>query len=256
MTIKRKSWINVIVLLLTFVVNFLGATGFINGMSQADVSDKYNTLITPAGFTFSIWSIIYTLLLVSIVIMAIKSTKDYYRETIQAISVDFWLSLLFNMLWIVSFSYELIGVSTIFIFIYLYFLMKILLKLRNINKQGQWLLPLTFGLNTGWLFIASIVNIAAFLTKINWSGFGLSNSIWAGITIIVATALAYFASEWADNAAFSIPIAWAYWGIFSALQTKDVSILLAGLAILSIIIMLITAVKVFIKNNKAIFPKV
>lgn len=65
MTTKKKAILNVGLLLLTFLINFLGASGFINGISQADVSDKYHTLITPAGFTFSIWGIIYTLILVS-----------------------------------------------------------------------------------------------------------------------------------------------------------------------------------------------
>ena len=44
-------------------INFLGASGFFNGMSQAAISDHYPTLITPAGFTFSIWGIIYSLLI-------------------------------------------------------------------------------------------------------------------------------------------------------------------------------------------------
>lgn len=64
MSTKFKAWSNVVLLLFTFFVNFLGGSGRINGMSQAAVSDKYNTLITPAGYTFSIWGIIYSLLLV------------------------------------------------------------------------------------------------------------------------------------------------------------------------------------------------
>lgn len=255
MSIKRKAWINVIMLLITFGVNFLGASGFINGMSQADVSDKYNTLITPAGFTFSIWSIIYTLLLVSLILMAIKSNQSYYKKTVELISVDIWLSLIFNMLWIVSFSFEWVGISTIFIFIYLYFLTRILMKLKTINQDGQWLIPVSFGLNAGWLFIASVVNVAAFLTQIEWSGFGISDNIWTGIIIVVATALAYIVGEKIDNAAFTLPIAWAFWGIFSALQDKNVSTILLGLSIIANVVMILTAVKIFMQNNNAVFPK-
>jgi hypothetical protein len=35
---------------------------FYIGVIIGDVSDKYPTLLTPAGFTFTIWGIIYTLL--------------------------------------------------------------------------------------------------------------------------------------------------------------------------------------------------
>jgi hypothetical protein len=41
------------------VLNTLATTLPINGLSTGDLSDTLSTLITPAGFTFSIWSIIY-----------------------------------------------------------------------------------------------------------------------------------------------------------------------------------------------------
>ena len=66
---KAKSWINLIVFLITLILNYLTAYGFINGMSQKVVSNKYNTLITPAGFAFSIWGIIYSLIGISLIYM-------------------------------------------------------------------------------------------------------------------------------------------------------------------------------------------
>ena len=36
----------------------------LGGNTTQELSDKYDNLFTPIGFTFSIWSIIYTLLLV------------------------------------------------------------------------------------------------------------------------------------------------------------------------------------------------
>ena len=54
MDTKKKIGLNAIFFILTLVVNTLGSLGIINAMSQSDVSDKYFTLITPAGFTFSI----------------------------------------------------------------------------------------------------------------------------------------------------------------------------------------------------------
>ncbi|MER2010564.1 MAG: tryptophan-rich sensory protein, partial [Psychrobacillus sp.] len=66
MKTKTKAWLNLGLLILTLGVNFLGGTGRINNLSQGDVSDMYNTLLTPAGFTFSIWSVIYGLLFISL----------------------------------------------------------------------------------------------------------------------------------------------------------------------------------------------
>ena len=40
----------------------VGSTAFIGGQTTAEVSSKYETLVTPAGFTFAIWGVIYGML--------------------------------------------------------------------------------------------------------------------------------------------------------------------------------------------------
>ena len=117
MNTKTKAWINLVLLLLTLGVNFLGGTGKINDASQQEVSDMYHTLITPAGFTFSIWGVIYGLLLISMIVMIIKHKDFYYKRVIDNITPLLWVTFITNMLWIVTFSYLQIGISTIFIFV-------------------------------------------------------------------------------------------------------------------------------------------
>ena len=62
----KQAWINLIFLAVTLVINTLGAIGLINGLTQKQISDMYVTLITPSPSTFSIWSVIYSFLLISI----------------------------------------------------------------------------------------------------------------------------------------------------------------------------------------------
>lgn len=151
MSTQKKARYNVVLLIFTFFINFFGASGLINGMSQASVSDKYNTLITPAGFTFSIWGIIYSLLLIWAVYLAFQSKKTEYRELINAITPFYWISLITNMIWMVTFSFEWLGISTIFIFVYLFALTACLNKIRTVKHPGQWFSAITFGLHIGWL---------------------------------------------------------------------------------------------------------
>jgi len=42
---------------------------------------------------------------------------------------------------------------------------------------GQWLLPAAFGMYTGWLLIATVVNIASWLVSVNWQGFGIAAEV-------------------------------------------------------------------------------
>jgi hypothetical protein len=51
--------INIVAYKVSVAVNGLvGSTPLFGGVTSADVSDKYTTLFTPAGFTFAIWGII------------------------------------------------------------------------------------------------------------------------------------------------------------------------------------------------------
>lgn len=254
MNIKTKAWGNLALLLLTLGINFLGGTGRINNASQQEVSDMYHTLITPAGFTFSIWGVIYGLLLISMVVMIIKHNDYYYKKVIDSISPFLWIAFITNMLWIVTFSYIKIGISTIFIFVYLISLTLIVQRLRHMNDKKYWLLPLTFGLNAGWLFIASVVNIAAYLVQIEWGGFGLAEDTWALIIMFVAFLLAIFVQFQIKNATFPLPIAWAFFGINQELKTTGSYPTLEIVTLIILGLLIILAIYSFIRNKNSIYP--
>jgi benzodiazapine receptor len=179
MNTVKKAWINGVFLIITLGVNALGGLGFINGLSQKEVSDKYITLIKPSSSAFSIWSVIYVLLFISIIIMIVKKDDPYYQKVIDKNTVLFIISSLFNMAWIVLFSYLQIGLSTFFILGFVIALSLICLQLLKINEEKHFLLPLTFGIYTGWVFIATVVNAAAALVKLEWNRFGLAPEVWA-----------------------------------------------------------------------------
>ena len=216
----KKALLNALFLVVTLGVNTLGALGFINGLSQKAISDMYVTLITPGPSTFSIWGIIYTLLIISIIAMIIKKNDPYYQNVIDRISPLFWISCLLNMAWIVSFSYVLLEISLIFILLFVIMLALICRQLLQIQERNV-LLPLTFGLYTGWLFIASVVNTAAVLVKLNWNGFGISFEILAIITLVISVILIFLVNTKLKNAVFPLPVAWAFFGIREFLASPN-----------------------------------
>ena len=101
----KKAWVNLIFLAVTLVINTLGAKGLINGLTQKQISDMYITLITPSPATFSIWSVIYSLLLISIMAMIIKNNDPYYQRAVDQISTLFRVSCALNIAWIIIFSF-------------------------------------------------------------------------------------------------------------------------------------------------------
>lgn len=257
--ITKKLSIGGLFFIIALVVNGLGSFGFINGLSQKEVSDMYMTLITPSPSTFSIWGVIYTLLIISIIVMVIKREDAYYEKAINKITTLFVISSILNIAWIVTFSYLQIGISTILIFGFLITLTMICTQLRKIHEKKRILLPLTFGLYTGWLFIATIINIAAWLVKIGWGGFGLAEAVWASITLSAGVIIAFLILMSIKNAAFTLPIAWGYFGVYNFLKSAEYQGVefkfLRIVCIVGIVILIGIAGIQFYKNKFSIYPE-
>ncbi|GAB2490577.1 hypothetical protein GCM10008929_13450 [Alkalibacterium psychrotolerans] len=258
MNAKTKSWINLGLLVLTLVVNALGSMGVINDLSQGEISDMYATLITPDSFAFSIWSVIYTLLFLSLIVMIIKHQSPYFEKAIHKISYLFWATCLLNITWIVTFSYLLIGLSTLFIFVFLIAVVLIIKQLGTIHSRKRWLLPITFGLYGGWLFIATVVNIATWLVQIEWDGFGLSDEVWTIAILIVAVILTSLVTFNLKNAVFPLPVAWGYFGIYYNLFDPEGYqgdfTLFQWIAIAGIVVLIGVAAIQLYKNRYGIMP--
>lgn len=255
----KKAWVNGLFFVITLVVNTLGAIGVINGLSQKQISDMYLTLVTPSPSTFSIWSIIYLLLLVSVIVMIVKKNDPYYQMAVDKISALFRISCILNIAWIVTFSYVQIELSVLFILCFAIALSLICQKLVMIQEGKRWLLPLTFGLYTGWLFIATVVNIAAALVKLQWDGFGVAADVWAMIILIIAVLLIILVILKIRNAVFPLPVAWAYFGIYQYLNApegfKGEYSLLQTIALVGMVVLIVVAAVQFFRNRYSLLPK-
>jgi len=258
MKTKTKAWINLAVYLVTIGINALGAMGLINGLSQKQVSDRFDTLITPSPATFSIWGVIYTLLLISLVYLIIRNKEPGAAKAIEAISLPFWISSAANILWIVAFSFELIGVSTLMIFAFVIILALLNLKLKGTTGRERSLLALSFGMYNGWLLIASVVNTAAFLVQIKWTGFGLTPDTWAVIILIVSIVLAAGIQIRLRSAVLTLPIAWAYFGIWQRNGAQGVFAgqypAILATSLIGCVVLVIIAVLVFWLNGRSLLP--
>lgn len=221
MNTRKNAIINGVFMLVTLAVNTLGAMGLINGLSQKEISDMYITLITPSASTFSIWSVIYIFLIISMIVMIVKKDDPYYKSAVDEITFLFRLSCLLNIAWIVAFSFVLVELSSLFIIAFVIVLSMLCTKLKNIQEGKRFLLPVAFGLYTGWLFIATVVNISAALVKLEWNGFGVSPELWAVVTLIIAVILVVFVLRNIRNVVFPLPIAWAFLGIYQYLKSPE-----------------------------------
>lgn len=208
--------LNILAFLFTIVVNGLaGSTTIIGGTNTAQVSDANPTLITPAGYVFSIWGIIYILLGVFVIFQALSSEKG--KEYQKRVSWLFVLSSLFNIAWLFLWQFEYLSFSVILMFLLLATLIAIYLRLNigmsTASLREKLAVHLPFSVYLGWITIASIANVATTLVSVNWDGFGISQETWATLIIIIALVLTLLVIATRKDIAYGLVIIWALVGI-------------------------------------------
>ena len=201
---------------LTVLVNGLaGSTTILGGKLTAEISDANPTLITPAGYVFSIWGVIYILLGIFVVFQALPSQKgeDYQKR----IGWLFVLSSLLNIGWLFLWQFEYLSLSVVLMFLILLTLIEIYLRLRigksTVSLREKLAVHLPFQVYLGWITIASIANVSVTLVSMGWDGFGISQETWATLIVIVALLITLLVITTRNDVAYGLVIIWAFVGI-------------------------------------------
>lgn len=188
---KTLQITNIIAFVVTIVLNYVAGAGLINGQTIGEISARYDNLFTPAGYAFSIWGLIYLMLAGFVIYQALGLFKETdNNDFILQIGWWFVISCFANSLWLITWIYDYIGLSILMITVLLFSLIKIII---NTNME-RWDAPFPvilllwwpFCFYSGWITVAIIANISAYLTKVGWQGWGISDPAWAIIMIITA----------------------------------------------------------------------
>ncbi|KAF6631766.1 tryptophan-rich sensory protein [Paenibacillus sp. EKM208P] len=241
------KWWNIIAFIAVILVNILASTLPIGGRSTAAVSNMYPTLITPAGYAFSIWSVIYILFACFVVYQATPTGQA--KTSVQSIGIFFILSCLFNIIWIFLWQYVYVELCVIVIILYLLSLGVVYVRTRTPQptRGEMWFVKLPFSLNLGWVSVATIINIAVALKKNEWSGWGLSDTTWAIIILLIGTVLAIMVSFPYRDSIYPLVFVWAYVAI-AVEHPNNENVRLAALILAAII--LVYALCLFFARNR------
>ena len=128
-SVGGRRWGVVALFLVTVFINY-ASTAFLFGDSDTgDVSDKYSTLFTPAGYAFSIWGLIYLALGAYAAYQAFWARED--QRIYDQLAPLLMVNLLANSLWLPTFQYEQIALSVVFMLIILGTLIQLQIMLTN-----------------------------------------------------------------------------------------------------------------------------
>lgn len=233
---------NIFAYAIMILLNALSNALPINDQTMPEISAKYPSLFTPAGFTFSIWGGIYTALLVFVVWQALPGQRGNAR--ISAISTYFKLNCLLNALWILVWHYDLVVVSLLVMLGILVTLVLIYRLLIGTIAAAPWTehiaLYLPFSLYTGWITLATIANASVVQTAYGLDDAVLGAVQWTLVKLAAAGAIGAVMIVRFRDAPFALVVAWGAYGI-AAMQSATPAV--AGAALTLSLLMLILAGK-------------
>ncbi|GLB52696.1 hypothetical protein NBRC110019_17360 [Neptunitalea chrysea] len=189
---KRLAILNFLSVIVAIFIGYYTQAIHLNGNTMASLSTEYYNLFTPANYAFAIWGIIYLLLVVSSVshLILVFGKKQEPKFLLQS-GYWFLIANIANATWVIVWLYELTGISVLVILVLLFSLLKIVQKtgiafapkIAPNVKRIHWV---TFSIYSGWVAVATIANIAAYLVKLGWNGNPLSEAQWTILMITIA----------------------------------------------------------------------
>jgi len=208
---------NIAAFVAVIIVNGLANGIPLGGQTTGEISAKYPSLFTPAGFTFSIWGLIYLSLAAFIIYQALPAQRN--NQLIAKITPLFVANCAANAAWIFVWHYDLLWLSLILMAAILITLMQIYRALAAAGPAAsgaEWLfLRLPFSLYTGWITVATIANLSCLQIAYGWDDAGLSAIDWTLLKLAIAGAIGATVVLRKGDIAYVLVIAWAAFGIAS-----------------------------------------
>jgi hypothetical protein len=202
-------------------VNALANILPINGYNTGQISAFYPNAFVPAGFTFSIWGVIYLLLLSYTIGFTYYTLKQEQNPKafalIERINIYFLLTCAFNMSWIVAWHYLQIELSLVIMLLFLITLIQLFLKsntiARDLTLTQRLILQTPFIVYLGWISVATIANTTALLVAYKWTALNIAPVYWSALMILIALLLAVWMLLKFKAVPFALVVTWALWGI-------------------------------------------
>jgi len=247
-----RQIVNVVTVIATIAVNALANALPLNGLSTAEISDRFDVYFVPAGYVFSIWGLIYLGLIAVAIYQALPSQRENPR--LRRVGYLFVLSGLLNMAWLFAWHYEQFALSVVVMLALLLTLIAIFGRLRvgraRPGARELWTVDIPFSIYLGWITVATIANITSFLDFIDWSGWGIAPESWTLIMLGAAVLIAAAMTITRRNVPYLLVLVWALSGI--AIKHAGVPTVATGAWVATGLVGLMVLLAPWLNRNRAI----
>lgn len=216
---KKLAILNLLSVILVLAVNGLSQAQRWNDTTIGEMSARYDNLFTPAGYAFSIWGFIF-LGLIGYAIFGIRRAYFSTKKTPHIEQTGYWFAIanVLNAAWVAAFTYDYVWLSVLIMLGLLVSLLKIILK----TNMERWDAPIAIiafvwwpiCFYSGWIAVATIANISAFLVSIGIEFSQLTQIVITMVMITIAVYLNNLMINLRNMREFALVGAWALFAIF------------------------------------------
>jgi tryptophan-rich sensory protein len=220
-------------------------------LNNGAMSARHPTLLTPAGYAFSIWGVIFSGL-VAYTVWQLRP-KAWQTPLPGRLTPVLTLAVLATTCWTLVFSYGHIGLSLIVMLAILGLLAVAYARTRPVvlsESAPAW--PTWFlSLYLGWIMLATVLNVIFGLRDalgVQWSaGASLTGSY---VLTVVAAGLGVALAQRGRDAFLPLPIAWGLAGTYVAQRAPEPGLALTALG--AAVALVAGAVLALVRRRKAV----
>ncbi len=227
---RAWRWLAAAAVLSTIAFNYYSNARPFNGQSMGAVSAQYPTLLTPAGYAFSIWGLIF----LSLTVYAVWQLLPAQRHQLlpEAVAPPLTLAAVATSVWVMLFAYELILPSVATMLVILGALVLGYGRARRLVLAGaapRWA-SVPFALYLGWISVASVLNVIIGLQQVGWQPAVNVSVLLALALLAVVVVLGLLVSRQFLDVVFPSVVAWALVAIWVARRAEYPELAWAALA--------------------------
>jgi hypothetical protein len=206
------------------------------------VSDRYPTYVVPAGYAFSIWSVIFALSIAYGIWQALPAQRA--NPLLRRVG---WLTAVAfagSTFWQIAFPAGWYALSVLLIVTTLVTLALAVGRTAErrsaLSAAERLLVWVTCGVYLGWITVATLANAAQALTAAGVSDLGLGGAAWGMVLLGVAALIASAVTLATGNGGYPVAVVWALVAVWVArrgppLVTQSTTVAYVALAAAAVV---------------------
>lgn len=215
------------------LLNFLAQKKFFGGKDNKEISDQHPTFVTPDGFTFAIWGLVYMLEALMVFAQVYWASDPVNQQMmgqlcpLTGLDVRFRLVLAFvaNGIWLPVFNNEWFWAGLGVMAFYYSCLLSVYYSLSSASHSLTQAVVYVSGIsmNTSWITVATALSVFFCAGEAGWRDkHGVAGSPLAAKAVVISVALvALGCLVRCLDLAWAFTAAWALRGIFRMQTIHD-----------------------------------